>query len=436
MKKKTLLAGSAAALVAVGAFAAVRMPQSSNTVAQPVAVVQAAELEAQPPTDAIIVDGRVVPAQRSDLSLPVSGVLAELLVKEGDQVEVGQALLRLKATQQESAVAQAEVQLARAQARLKELQAGARAQEVAAATAVRDAAQARLDRIEKGPLPAEIAAARAGLAEAQASLESVLEGTSDQQLIAAQADLANAEAALRRAQAAYDRVAGDPEIGALPEALQLEQATNAVTAARARLDDLKQGASASDVAAARARVQRAQAQLDLLSAANPADVAEAEAAVRQAQAQLELTEAGVRAETIAVAEADVQAAEVALGQAKSAFEDTILRAPFAGSIASLDISLGEQVAAGSPVLRLADLSRWQIETKDLTEFEVVGLRPGDQVALTFDALPDLKKDGVISRIRPIGENNRGDIVYTLVIDPGQQDERLLWNMTAVVTIDR
>jgi multidrug efflux pump subunit AcrA (membrane-fusion protein) len=435
MKKKLIITAGAVALVAAGAFAAFRFTGQSNA-APSTAVVQAAEVEAQPQTGAIVVDGRVVPVLRSDLSLPVSGVLAELLVKEGDQVDAGQALLRLKATQQESAVAQAEAQLAGAQARLKELQAGARKQEVAAATAVRDATQARLERIQKGPLPAEIAVARAGLAEAQASLQSVLNGTSDQQLIAAQAELANAEAGQRRAQAAYDRVAGDPEIGARPEALQLEQATNATTAARARLDDLKQGASASDVAAARARVQRAQAQLDLLSATNPADVAEAEAAVRQAQAQLDLTEAGVRPEAIAVAEADVEAAQVAVAQATSALEDTILRAPFAGSVASLDISLGEQVAAGSPVLRLADLSRWQIETEDLTEFDVVGLRAGDPVALTFDAIPDLKKNGVISRIRPIGENNRGDIVYTLVIDPGNQDERLLWNMTAVVTIER
>jgi HlyD family secretion protein len=58
------------------------------------------------------------------------------------------------------------------------------------------------------------------------------------------------------------------------------------------------------------------------------------------------------------------------------------------------------------------------------------------VTLTFDALPGLAKDGVVSRIRPIGQDNRGDIVYTLVIDPAQHDERLLWNMTAVVEIGK
>ncbi len=274
------------------------------------------------------------------------------------------------------------------------------------------------------------------LAEAQASLQGVLDGTSDQQVIAAQAELANAQSALRQAQSAYDRIAGDPEIGARPESLRLEQATNAVAAAQARLDDLKQGASASDVAGARARVQRAQAQLDVLSATNPADVAEAEAALRQSQAQLELIEAGIRPETVAVAEADVQAAQVAVAQAKATLADTELLAPFAGTIASLDVNVGEQIAAGSPVIRLADLSRWQIETEDLKESEAIGIQPGDKVTLTFDAIPGLKQNGTVSRIRPIGEDNRGDIVYTLVIDPSEYDERLLWNLTAVVGIER
>ncbi len=98
--------------------------------------------------------------------------------------------------------------------------------------------------------------------------------------------------------------------------------------------------------------------------------------------------------------------------------------------------MGEQVAAGLPILRLADLTRWQIETEDLTEFDAVGIQAGDKVTLTFDAIPGLSKDGMINRIRPIGQDNRGDIVYTLVIDPAQHDERLLWNMTAVVTIEK
>ena len=82
---------------------------------------------------------------------------------------------------------------------------------------------------------------------------------------------------------------------------------------------------------------------------------------------------------------------------------------------------------------MADTSNWEIETSDLTEFDVVGVRPGDKVQLAFDAIPDLQLTGTVLRIRPIGEDNRGDTVYKVVVTPDSNDERLLWNMTAVVT---
>ena len=202
--------------------------------------------------------------------------------------------MRLDSARQAAAVTQAEAQLQRAQAALAELKAGSRDEERRSAQAALDAAQARLDRTRNGPLPAEISAAKAALAEAQAAKRKTLEGSDEQQIIAAQAEALDAAAAVRQAQAAYDRVAGDTNIGLRPESLQLEHATNAYNAAQARLTQLQKGAGPADIAADRARVQRAQAQLDLLSAINPTDVSAAEAEVRRAQAQLDLLAAGPR----------------------------------------------------------------------------------------------------------------------------------------------
>lgn len=437
--RRFIIIATVIVLLGGGAFAAVEfgglLGRSEVTASANIAETEPAASPEAAPVERIVVDARVVPAQRADLSLPISGIAAEALVTEGEQVEEGQVLIRLEAARQKATVAEAEAQLQRAEAALAELMAGARDQEIRSAEAVLEAAQARLDRIQNGPLAEEIASAQASLAEAQADLQRVLEGPDDKELIAAQAELANADASRRQAQAAYDQVAGDPKLWARPEPAQLEQATNNYVAAQARLDDLKAGSSQSEIAAARARVQRSQAQLDLLLAANPADVAAAEAEIRQAQSQLDLLQAGTRPEAIAVAEAEVAAARAALAQAEAALAETELRAPFAGTIAFLDINPGEQVAAGSSIVRLADLTQWQIETEDLTEFDVIGIKQGDQVAINFDAIPDLQKSGVVNRVRPIGEDRRGDIVYTLVIDPMEHDERLLWNLTAVVTID-
>jgi HlyD family secretion protein len=380
-------------------------------------------------------EAKVVPARVAGLSLPTSGIVAEVLVAEGEQVAAGQNLVRLDSARQAAAVAQAEAQLQRAQAALAEVKAGAREEERRSAQAALDAAQARLDRIRNGPLPAEVAAAKAALAEAQAAQRKTLEGSDEQQIIAAQAEALDAAAALSQAQGAYDRVKGDTNIGLRPEALQLEHATNQYNAAQARLAQLQKGADPADIAADRARVQQAQAQLDQLTAINPADVSAAEAEVRRARAQLDLLAAGARPEAIATAEAEIATAQAALAQARIAVAETELAAPFAGTIAALDARVGEHVETGNPVVQLADLATLQIETDDLTELSVVRVRKGAPATVTFDALPGLTLAGQVIRIRPLGENKQGDMTYTVVIQPSQLDDRLRWNMTAAAAIE-
>jgi HlyD family secretion protein len=382
----------------------------------------------------VVADAKVVPARSARLSLPTGGILAEVLVEEGQQVAAGQVMVKLESGRQAAAVAQAEAQLQRAQAGLAELKAGARDEERRTAQAALDAAQARLDGVKSGPQPAEVTAAKATLAEAQAALRKLQEGADEQQIIASQDESLNAAAPVRQAQAAYDRV-NDVNIGLRPEALQLEHATNEYNAAQARLAQLKKGASPADIAGARARVQRAQAQLDLLTETNPADVATAEAEVRRAEAQLDLLATGARPEAIAAAEAEVAAAQATLEQAKVALAETELKAPFAGTVAALDARVGEQVEPASPVVQLADLATLQIETDNLTELNIVRVREGASATVTFDAIPGLTATGKVVRIKPLGENKQGDMTYTVVVQPDQLDARLRWNMTASVAIE-
>jgi multidrug resistance efflux pump len=115
--------------------------------------------------------------------------------------------------------------------------------------------------------------------------------------------------------------------------------------------------------------------------------------------------------------------------------DRELRAPFDGEIAAMELKIGQQVAAGAPVVQLADTSTWLIETSDLTELNVVDVQEGDEARVTIDALPDVELTGVIERIRPLGENVQGDITYKVTIRLNETDPRLRWNMTAAVTLE-
>ena len=380
----------------------------------------------------VVADAKVSPVQSANLSMSAGGIVVDLEVEEGDEVAAGQLLVRLDDAQQRVGVAQAQANLQRAQANLDQLLAGARVQEVAQAQAGLAAAQAAYDRLANASSPGNIAAAQAGVAQAQASLQSVLEGPSEAALIAAQADLRNSEAQLRNATSAYNKVKDQNDIGMRPESLALEQATVAFEASRARLQDLENGATASQIAAARAGVSQASAQLNTLQRSAPSDLASAQAQVDQAQAQVDLLLAGARPEAVTIAEADVAAATAALQNALVTLADTELRAPFGGVVATINTAVGEQVGVGTPVIVLADTSTWEIETSDLTEFDVVGIQPGNQVLLTFDAIHDVELPGTVARVRPIGEDNRGDTVYKVVVTPAQNDPRLMWNMTAVV----
>ncbi len=434
-----LLAGSAALAATNGGWLGGGQPAAQPT---PLVPVKA--------SNTVAADGKVVPLRSAELTPPTSGIVAEVLVAEGERVQAGQVLIRLDASRQQAALSQAEAGLKRAEANLAQVKAGARPQEVAAAQAAVDAAKAQLARLQAGARADEIAAAEsavraaeAGVAAAEAARQSLLKGPEETQIVTAKADLASAEAALKQAQAAYDKVAWAADVAARPEALRLEQTTIAYNASKARLDELLRQPSAAAVDAARAEVQRAKAQLQQAQAtlakvkagAQTADLEAAAAGVRQAQAQLELVQAGARPENVAAAEADVATARAAVEQAKVALADAEVKAPFAGTVAAIEVEPGELVTPALPAVRLADFSAWQIETTDLSELDAPRVREGDPARVTFDAVPDLELTGKVVRVKSLGEARQGDITYTAIVALDRQDERLRWNMTAIVAIE-
>lgn len=372
MNKKVLIGAGAVALVAAGGY--VFWPKSAAqpkaAAAAPAAPVKAGGL--------VVADARVEPVHAATLTFLGSGTVSELLVKEGQAVKAGQVLARLGAAQQQAAVAQSEAQLRRAQARLAELRSGARAEEIASARAGVDAARAQMAKVKQGPLPEEI--------------------------LSAEADVQRAEDALKLAAAAEAarEAAGTPST-------EIENLKAQLAGAQARLAKLNRGATPEEIAAAEAEVARAQANLDL-------------------------TLAGARAEVLAAAEADVASAQAAVDQAKAVLNGLELKAPFDGTVAALDLKVGEFVGAGTPVVRLGDLSSYQFVTDNLTEIKVVGLKVGSPTVITLDAVPGLELPGKVSAIRSFGEKKQGDITYTVTVAPDRNDERIRWNMTASVSL--
>jgi len=130
----------------------------------------------------------------------------------------------------------------------------------------------------------------------------------------------------------------------------------------------------------------------------------------------------------------VNQAQAGLEQAQASLADTELRAPFAGTVAALEVSHGEQVVAGLPIVQLAQLGTWQVETDDLTELDIVRVEEGGPVTVTFDAIEGLELAGTVQRIKAVGQEKLGDMTYTVIVRLDEQDPRLRWNMTAVAMI--
>jgi HlyD family secretion protein len=246
-----------------------------------------------------------------------------------------------------------------------------------------------------------------------------------------------AEAAMRQAEQAVEQAKVTAENARQVEISGIQNAEAQVREVQAALDQLLAGADKDQIAAARAEVAQAQANLDKLVGEQRAGQLEgARAGVQNAQARLNQLTAKPRKTDLDMAQAQVTAAEIALKQAELTLARTILRAPFAGTVAAINLDVGEKPSEEKPAVVLAGVSAWQIETSDLTEMDVVDIHEGEAVTISFDALPGVALVGTVDRIKPLGETYRGDMTYKVVVIPKQSDARLRWNMTATIAVSK
>lgn len=137
---------------------------------------------------------------------------------------------------------------------------------------------------------------------------------------------------------------------------------------------------------------------------------------------------------LAQSQAELMTQQARLVESEGQLDKTEIKAAIDGIVAFLDVKVGEHAAIGTVLVRIADESQWEIRSDDLTELTIAKVKKGDQVSLTFDGIPGLEIPGKVKTIRPYGEKKRGDITYTVTINPDRWDERLRWNMTAQLAI--
>jgi HlyD family secretion protein len=186
------------------------------------------------------------------------------------------------------------------------------------------------------------------------------------------------------------------------------------------------------------RTELDMAQRDATGAGTRANqsVVEAQEALTSAQAKYNTLKKQPEPESIQVAQLAVESAKVALARAEANLKNATLTAPLDGVAAEVKVKAGQQAGSGTPLITLADTSAWYVETDNLTELTVVGLKAGDKLTIRFDAIPELRLPGRIERIAVRSQDIRGEVTYTTRIALENADPRLRWGMTAVVEFER
>jgi len=317
------------------------------------------------------------------LASELGGRIVEMQTQVGGEVRAGDVLLVLDTTSLLADWAEAEAAVAAAQADLRIVKAGPRAEEVTAARATLALAEAQRD----GALAAWENAQEA-LQDPQELDARIAEARTNVELAAQGVELAEAELAReqlmrdQRPNGSLERRIADQQVRAAEEALAAAQADEKT--AQTMLDWLwlirseplsliaQAHAAEGQYRAAEEGVVVAQAEVDdLLAGPVPEEIAVAEATVRLAQAQ-----------------ADVLRAQ----QAKFT-----LTSPVDGVVLDQALRAGEIAAPAATILTLSDLREVTLSVY-VPENRIGQVRLGQSVQVRVDSFPDRTFVGQVRRI--------------------------------------
>ena len=147
-----------------------------------------------------------------------------------------------------------------------------------------------------------------------------------------------------------------------------------------------------------------------------------QASLDAAEARYQRVKAG-----IATAEATVEAAQVAL-------ENTVIRAPFDGTVLTKNADVGEVVAplaasafSKSAVVTIADLRSLEVEA-DVAESNLEAISPGQPCDIVLDAYPDVRYPGYVAKIVPTADRAKATVQVKVAFR--SYDARVLPEMSA------
>ena len=257
--------------------------------------------------------------------------------------------------------------------------------------------------LSKTSLPQNVILAEAELVSAQQALEDLLDS-----------DTARAQAwiALRAAEDAYEK------------AYDYRNYLN-YPIRKTRVDLVKQVTPYGVVDVPRTKTYKVAATEEEIAKAD-ADLALKEAQYEDAKRTYERLEDGPNEDDLAGAQARVDAAQATLNLAH-------LTAPFAGTVTEAIPLPGDQVSIGALAFRVDDLSSLLVDV-ELSEVDINSVTVGQAVSLSFDAILGTEYQGQVIKVSQAGTVVSGVVNFTVTVELTDADELVKPGMTAAVNI--
>lgn len=385
--------------------------------------------------------GQVTSSTDLSLSFNKTGIVKSVKVAVGDKVKKGQILATLDQASEIAAITQAQGMLASAKAKMSRVKEGATGEEVNLARVALTNAKRDYDNSKKSQEQAVKSAYEAML---NSTPEAIPSGSTSDYLPAPtvsgsytlnkEGDIilnvynASNSAYMNMSGVATGSVAVSTTIaqGLGNSGLSIKFPSSANFVGTTWVIHLPNTKASNYAANKNAYDQALKTQESVLSSAQSlVDSRTAELALKQAQA---------RQSDIDQAQADIVSAEGGLQAAQARYEDTVIRAPEAGTITKVDVKYGEQSDVQKQAIVLQDIDNLYIEA-DINESNISTVALGQSVAVTFDAFGKEKKfNGTVAHIDPSSVTTDGVVNYKIKVSLQEKDGAIRPGMNSEITI--
>jgi multidrug efflux pump subunit AcrA (membrane-fusion protein) len=181
---------------------------------------------------------------------------------------------------------------------------------------------------------------------------------------------------------------------------------------------------------------------------SPTPQATATAAPRATATPAQSQGGGGSTQSVASAQAQVDSADLALSEAQDALADTRLRAPMAGTVASISGAVGDTAGSGqsgdssSVFIVLAALSKLKLDVS-LSESDIGKVKAGQSATVTINAASGEKVAGHVTSVGVLANSDSsgtssGAVSYpvTVTLDQSSQGVRAGMSATADIVVAR